>query len=210
MCGGRDDGRLMGCRGVGLFVFTRTNQHKSGPGKNEIHVTMTYSWSLFWIWKQHTGARAMRNCIQRGAPVRKPLRGILQKHSHECSRDSPRPALQAKYGSADRHGQREYTLSPYFQRYQHSYISNPAFVDLCQKCTSNGTPRKHVNANWFPTSVYLYFVKEYQAKRQRSANTVCCAMSKNKSSHTAVRIRHLPLRWMKLCMLTSCLLSTDA
>lgn len=44
----------------------------------------------------------MRRCVRRGAPVRKPTRGILQKHSHECSSDSPGPAAaQAKYGSAE-------------------------------------------------------------------------------------------------------------
>lgn len=59
----------------------------------------------------------MRGCMQRGAPVRKPARGILQKHSHECSSDSPRPALQDKCGSADRHGQGESTLSLYVQLY---------------------------------------------------------------------------------------------
>lgn len=43
----------------------------------------------------------MRRCVRRGAPVRKPTRGILQKHSHECSSDSPGPAAQAKYGSGE-------------------------------------------------------------------------------------------------------------
>lgn len=88
----------------------------------------------------------MRSCVQRGAPVRKPARGILQKHSHECSSDSPRLALQAKYGSADRYGQRKSALTPYVQLYKHSCISNAAFVDLCQKFTRY-TKETHVGVS---------------------------------------------------------------
>lgn len=154
---------------------------------------MTYSWLLFWKWKQHTGARAMRSCVQRGAPVRKPVWGILQKHRHNCSSDSPRPALQAKYGSADCHNQRESTLTPYFLLYWHSYISNPAFVDLCKTfpCANSGTPRNTSKRKLISYLIIFIFCEIIPNKRQRSANTVCCAVSANKSSHTAGCIRHL-------------------
>lgn len=51
----------------------------------------------------------MPGCMRRGAPVRKPARGILQKHSHECSSDSLR--LHCRTNTADLHGQGESTLS---------------------------------------------------------------------------------------------------
>lgn len=147
---------------------------------------MTYSWSLFWIWKQHTGARAMRSCVHRGAPVRKPARGILQKHSHECSSDSPRPALQAKYGSADHHGQGECSLTPYVQLYKQSYISYSAFVHLRQILTSanSGMPRRHRSTQIAFRLHYVYILWTDTKQNASGAPTVCsCAMSTNKSSH---------------------------